>query len=696
MTLAAGTAVTSRYTIERFLAAGGMGAVYVARDAAMDAPVALKLSFARPEDADLRARFAREARIAHRLGRHPGIVRALDWGEAPAANALFLVLDLVPDARPLDLVRGSLEERLGRLLEAVRIVARVHAAGVVHRDLKPENFLADATGAVWLSDFGLAKLEGESDLVGSEPTGGLTASNVGFGTPRYMSPEQLEDAKRVDARTDVYALGVMLFFALTGHHPYAASTVPNLLAQHARVRDRRAAAPRPRDHDPSIPPALDELAASATALERSARTASAEALARELERWLGVVAPTLPEPVPAPGPERVVRGSPVAALTFRLGVVPILAGREWLDDGAFVAVEEWERWLVSRRHPGAALDVARLAARKADRGPLRLPLHEPFTRSILAELGATGARWRAWCVHVAGAWAVVVRTLPAAIPEDLASWETVPEPEGGLWSAPVAHDGVELREALARLRASDLIAREPVVAYRDLLEALGRLSPPAEVIGPAIPEAYCGGCSLGSFHGLLAPLARGEVDAGSGPELVLRGRSGDVRLAASDLRGAWRCPLCGGDRVRLRFAHAWDEQRGSIRACEVVVGDRRAVSGADPIATAARLVAERRGLVVVVSTRRPELDAVAARLRGLGLPAERIVRRSPAGLDREAAFAAGEADCLLLEVGAGGPGALSFAGFQGEIQVVVTSAATLPASALEAIERAIDARRPGR
>ena len=98
-------------------------------------------------------------------------------------------------------------ERLGRLADAARLVERAHAAGVIHRDLKPANFLEDEQGAVHLSDFGLAKLGGIEELAGQETMPQLTTSHIGMGTPRFMPPEQFEDAKRVDERVDVYSLG---------------------------------------------------------------------------------------------------------------------------------------------------------------------------------------------------------------------------------------------------------------------------------------------------------------------------------------------------------------------------------------------------------------------------------------------------------------------------------------------------------
>src|SRR5689334_6231413 len=137
----AGTVIAGRYTIERELGRGGMGAVFVAKDSKFGGRVALKVASVSGLAFDeFKERFAREARIGHRLGRTEGFVRALDWGELDGTN-LYLAMDLVDGASSLDLANGPLRERLERLIRGARLVARAHALGVVHRDLKPQNFL---------------------------------------------------------------------------------------------------------------------------------------------------------------------------------------------------------------------------------------------------------------------------------------------------------------------------------------------------------------------------------------------------------------------------------------------------------------------------------------------------------------------------------------------------------------------------
>ena len=281
-----GTVLADRFRLERELGRGGMSVVYVAHDLKFEEEVALKLSAPAVNPADHKARFRREARIGSLLGaRSSGYVRALDWGEH--GRLLYMVMDLVEEAQDLDLTQGTLRERLKRLARVVSLVADCHELGVVHRDLKPANCLIDGAGKIYLADFGLAKVIGQSDeaekLPASDSLGNLTQTGMAMGTPYYMAPEQLMDASSVDARADVYALGVMLYLALTGDLPYKGS-LRELIAAQASVEIGKREAPRPRDVDPKVPRNLDRLCLHATVLDPEKRLGSA----RELLAGLGL------------------------------------------------------------------------------------------------------------------------------------------------------------------------------------------------------------------------------------------------------------------------------------------------------------------------------------------------------------------------------------------------------------------------
>ncbi len=216
-----GTILAGRYAIRRVIGAGGMGAVYEAENTVTGRRVALKVMLPRAASVDTAPeRFLREARAASRV-EHPHIVDVLDAGQNPADGCWYIVQELL-EGREL---RAEMEARgrlpwpavmtlLGPVMEAL---AAAHRQGIVHRDVKPENiFLAHTTGGTVpkLIDFGIARL-----LDGDGPLN-LTRSGALLGTPNYMAPEQARGLKDIDARADVWAMGVVLREALCGERPF--------------------------------------------------------------------------------------------------------------------------------------------------------------------------------------------------------------------------------------------------------------------------------------------------------------------------------------------------------------------------------------------------------------------------------------------------------------------------------------------
>jgi tRNA A-37 threonylcarbamoyl transferase component Bud32 len=198
--------------VKELIGQGGMGAVYLARQTALDRPVALKLIRPRADDPTFAERFAREARALAKLG-HPNVVSVHESGTA--GGLPYLVMEYVDGVTLRDAMR---EQKLTppAALAVVRqlcdALEYAHAQGVVHRDVKPENILLTRDGRVKIADFGLAKVADPAAV-------SLTATHQAMGTPHYMAPEQWEKPAAVDHRADIYALGVVLYELLTGELP---------------------------------------------------------------------------------------------------------------------------------------------------------------------------------------------------------------------------------------------------------------------------------------------------------------------------------------------------------------------------------------------------------------------------------------------------------------------------------------------
>jgi len=284
--LVADAVIAGKYRVIKKLGEGAMGSVWLARNEITDREFAIKVL--QPDVASDPAgltRFFREARVCGTL-RHPSILEIYDAGTAPElGGAPYLVMERL-DGAALDVVlrqRGALEPRLALdiLLQCARGLHLAHQKGVVHRDLKPANIFLHRPGTGALEpkvlDFGISK------VVGKTPEIAITQSSTVLGSPLYMSPEQM-DMKTLDARSDVHALGVVLWQCLVGTAPFSASSYNSLVVE-------IMCGPRPKLRD-ALPTASAELAAiveRAFALDPAARFASAEALADAIEVELAAV-----------------------------------------------------------------------------------------------------------------------------------------------------------------------------------------------------------------------------------------------------------------------------------------------------------------------------------------------------------------------------------------------------------------------
>lgn len=228
---AEGQTIDGKYVVERRLGAGGMGVVVAARHLQLGHRVAIKLvhgTLARDEQAT--ARFVREARAAVAL-KSEHVARVLDVGSLEGGGAPYIVMEYLVGSDLSEVLRRDgpmpIEMAAGYVLQACEAVAEAHALGIVHRDLKPSNLFAtpriDGSIQIKVLDFGICKIAGSNSNAG--PSVQLTSQGTIMGSPAYMSPEQVVDSSDVDARSDVWSLGVILYELLTGQSPFAADAV---------------------------------------------------------------------------------------------------------------------------------------------------------------------------------------------------------------------------------------------------------------------------------------------------------------------------------------------------------------------------------------------------------------------------------------------------------------------------------------
>src|SRR5579859_1438084 len=269
-----GDVLGGRYEILSLLGEGGMGAVYKARDREVDHLVALKLI--RPEMADhpvILARFKQELLTARQVT-HRNVIRIYDMAEAEGTKYITMEFVEGGDLHKLLREKGKMppEEAVAIVRQICRALEAAHGAGVIHRDLKPQNILQESSGRILVMDFGLARSL-ESD--------GMTQSGVLLGTIEYMSPEQAM-GKHLDARSDLFTLGLIFYELLSGKVPYKADTAMASLL----MRNQERAAPV-SDLDSTIPKGLSDIVSKCLERDLNLRYQSVQEILADLDAWEG-------------------------------------------------------------------------------------------------------------------------------------------------------------------------------------------------------------------------------------------------------------------------------------------------------------------------------------------------------------------------------------------------------------------------
>jgi serine/threonine-protein kinase len=309
-----------RYEIIGEIARGAMGVVYKARDPLIDRTVAIKTVNIGTHDVEAETyerRFFREGKAAGRLN-HPNIVTIHDVGRTD--EVAYIAMEYLDGKSLREILDSGVVLAPQRIADIVAEIAEglafAHRNGIVHRDVKPANVMVLASGAVKITDFGIAQL----------PTGTRTMTGNVFGSPRYTSPEQVM-GRPVDGRSDIFSLGAVLFEMLTGRSPFGGTDLNGILRQVLTEPT-----PPPSTHNPKLPRAFDHIVGKALAKDANERYQDADEMARDLRRYDILDLPTT-APAPLPALEHPTNPKAVPA--------PEIAEPEPVPGGAVAAPAAW-------------------------------------------------------------------------------------------------------------------------------------------------------------------------------------------------------------------------------------------------------------------------------------------------------------------------------------------------------------------
>ncbi len=265
-----------KYTVEKLLGKGGMGAVYLVRHNVLDSFFALKVLFpdVAKKNKQFVDRFIREAKLACKI-KHPNLIAVHDAGQNKTNGMYYLIMDYVSGGSVRDLLKTQgcfpTQKALAVTDQIAAALNEAYKYNMVHRDIKPDNIMFTTEGTAKLADLGIAKSTSEQDTM-------LTMEASVFGTPAYMSPEQAMDSSKVDCRADIYSLGIVLFEMLSGQRPYRGSGTMEILSQVVKDED----IPDIRECCPQISAEIADLIRDMTAKQLDKRLATPAELLKRL------------------------------------------------------------------------------------------------------------------------------------------------------------------------------------------------------------------------------------------------------------------------------------------------------------------------------------------------------------------------------------------------------------------------------
>jgi eukaryotic-like serine/threonine-protein kinase len=363
-----GQTLAGKYLVEKLIKHGGMGSVYVGKHVLMDKTVAIKvLRTSLAADNDVVARFSREAKAASRIN-HPHAVSVTDFGE-DENGVVFLVMEYLDGTTLKDVIKTEGQMAIDRGLEIVRQVAgaldAAHQQGVVHRDLKSDNIMLSRTnGDEWAKvlDFGIAKIQ--------QPAGSrdidITAPNLVIGTPQYMSPEQCSQSGPLDARSDIYSLGIIVYEMLAGRVPFTGESPTVIMMK--QVQDPPPSILEAR-HD--LPVGLEKVITKALAKQPVDRYQTAGGFSEALMEAISKPAEAAAAAVAAP---TTVPNTPVSAASTRADEVTLVRSSD--DD---------EETVVRPRPAPAPIETEPVGPAPATMNPWRIMI--PAAIALVAVFG---------------------------------------------------------------------------------------------------------------------------------------------------------------------------------------------------------------------------------------------------------------------------------------------------------------------